>query len=55
MWGIELRYKDKISLSRQIFLSFKERILTGQILQGEALPSTRELAKGLGVSRKYGL
>ncbi|SNS97586.1 transcriptional regulator, GntR family [Anaerovirgula multivorans] len=51
MWGIVLRYQDEISLSRQIFLSFKERILTGQIPQGEALPSTRELAKGLGVSR----
>lgn len=51
MWGIELRYKDEISLARQIFLSLKERILTGQIQQGEALPSTRELAKGLGVSR----
>lgn len=51
MWGIELQYKSEISISRQIFLSLKERILTGQIRQGEALPSTRELAKGLGVSR----
>ncbi|MEF2245321.1 MocR-like pyridoxine biosynthesis transcription factor PdxR [Paenibacillus sp. IITD108] len=51
MWGIELRYKDEISLSRQIFLTLKQRISTGQIAQGEALPSTRELAKGLGVSR----
>jgi GntR family transcriptional regulator/MocR family aminotransferase len=51
MWGIQLRYKDEVSLSRQIFLSLKQRILAGQIPQGEALPSTRELAKGLGVSR----
>ena len=51
MWGIVLQHKDEISLARQIFLSFKNQILTGQILQGEALPSTRELAKGLGVSR----
>lgn len=51
MWGIVLRYKDEISLARQIFLSFKDQILIGQILQGEALPSTRELAKGLGISR----
>ena len=51
MWGIELRYRDEVSLSRQIFLSLRQRILAGQIPQGEALPSTRELAKGLGVSR----
>lgn len=51
MWGIQLRYKDEVSLSRQIFLSLRQRILTGQIPQGEALPSTRELAKVLAVSR----
>ncbi len=51
MWGIKLIYNSEISLSRQIFLSFMEHILTGEIKQGEALPSTRELAKGLGVSR----
>ena len=51
MWGIELRYKDEVSLARQIFLSMKKRILDGQLTQGEALPSTRELAKGLCVSR----
>lgn len=51
MWGIELRYKDEVSLARQIFLSMKQRILAGQFSQGEALPSTRELAKGLSVSR----
>jgi GntR family transcriptional regulator/MocR family aminotransferase len=51
MWGIELQYNNEISLSRQIFISFKERIVKGEISQGEALPSTRELAKGLGVSR----
>ena len=51
MWGIELRDKSEVSLARQIFLTLKQRILAGQIAQGEALPSTRELAKGLGVSR----
>jgi len=51
MWGIELRDKSEISLARQIFLTLKQRILAGQIAQGEALPSTRELAKGVGVSR----
>lgn len=51
MWGIELQNRREIGFARQIYLSLKERILTGQILQGEALPSTRELAAGLGVSR----
>jgi len=51
MWGIDLRYIDEVSLARQIFLSMKQRILAGQLSQGEALPSTRELARGLSVSR----
>ncbi len=51
MWGIILQDNKEIGLARQIFISLKERMLTGQIPQGEALPSTRELAKGLGVSR----
>lgn len=51
MWGIVLHDDKEIGLARQIFLSVKQRILTGQFLQGEALPSTRALAKGLGVSR----
>lgn len=51
MWGIVLKDSKEISLARQIFISLKERILAGQILEGEALPSTRVLSKGLGVSR----
>ena len=51
MWELELRHKYEISLSRQIYLSFKERILSGQLPQGEALPSTRQLAQDLAVSR----
>lgn len=51
MWGIELCTNSEISLARQIFLSLRKRILTGEILPGEPLPSTRELAKGLGTSR----
>lgn len=51
MWGIVLHDNSEVGLARQIFLSLKEHILTGQISQGEALPSTRELAKDLGVSR----
>jgi len=51
MWGIILHKNSEIGLSRQIYLSLKEHILTGRIAQAEALPSTREFAKGLGVSR----
>jgi len=51
MWEMELHPRSEISLARQIFLHFSERILAGQIARGEALPSTRELAKNLGVSR----
>lgn len=51
MWGIELCTNSEISLARQIFLSLRKRILTGEIVPGEPLPSTRELAKGLGTSR----
>lgn len=51
MWDMELRHNDEISLSRQIYLLFRERILSGHIAQGEALPSTRELAGNLRVSR----
>jgi len=51
MWGIVLQDNSEIGLARQIFLSLRECILTGQLPPGEALPSTRELARGLGVSR----
>lgn len=51
MWGIELDQKGETGLSQQIYRSLKERILSGRIVQGEAIPSTRELADVLGVSR----
>jgi len=51
MWGIELRKNDDVPLSRQLFLALTGRIMDGQIAQGDALPSTRELAVDLGVSR----
>ena len=38
-------------LSRQIYETFKARILSGQMAEGEPIPSTRELAAELGVSR----
>ena len=51
MWEIVLDHTGDAGLSRQIYLFFKTRILSGQIAQDEALPSTRELAVALQVSR----
>ncbi|WP_310550017.1 MocR-like pyridoxine biosynthesis transcription factor PdxR [Paenibacillus glufosinatiresistens] len=51
MWDIELKPQSETGLSVQIFRSFRNRMLSGRIQAGEALPSTRELARSLGVSR----
>jgi GntR family transcriptional regulator / MocR family aminotransferase len=51
MWGIELNRDGEAGLSRQIYLALKTGILSGAVAQGEALPSTRELAAELDVSR----
>ena len=51
MWGIVLQQNSEVSLARQIFAGVKSRILAGQLAAGEALPSTRALAKGLGICR----
>lgn len=51
MWGIELQRQSEVSLSRQIYQAFREQISLSRLKQGEALPSTRELAKQLRVSR----
>ncbi len=52
MWGITLQQgKGSPSLARQIFQQISGSILDGILLPDEALPSTRELAKTLAVSR----
>jgi GntR family transcriptional regulator / MocR family aminotransferase len=51
MWGIELQHNSEITLSRQIYSTFRSRIMDGRVKSGEALPSTRELAAQLAVSR----
>ena len=51
MWEMQLWEDGGMGLARQIFLTLKGRIVSGQIPEGEVLPSTRELAKSLGVSR----
>jgi GntR family transcriptional regulator/MocR family aminotransferase len=51
VWGMELHRGGEISLSRQIFVGARDAILAGRLSPGEALPSTRQLAGLLGVSR----
>lgn len=51
MLGIELNRKSELQLWRQIYQTLKELMLSGQLKAGEGLPSTRELAKELNVSR----
>ncbi|MDQ7096543.1 PLP-dependent aminotransferase family protein [Desulfosporosinus sp. PR] len=51
MLGIELNRKSELQLWRQIYQNLKELMLSGQLNAGEALPSTRALAKELSVSR----
>ncbi len=51
MWGIILERKSEQPLKRQIYAQLKEQIMAGQLKARDELPSTRELAKALGVSR----
>jgi GntR family transcriptional regulator/MocR family aminotransferase len=51
MIHINLDREDKLSLSRQIYRSIKESILSGKIDGATKLPSSRELAKELHVAR----
>ncbi len=50
MWDIELT-DGELPLKRQLYQTLRDRITSGRIPAGEALPSTRELAKQLAVSR----
>ncbi|MGE7273930.1 GntR family transcriptional regulator [Brevibacillus panacihumi] len=51
MWGIELQRQSEVPLKRQIYQVLRDQILNGRLHAGEALPSTRELANELKVSR----
>lgn len=51
MIHINLNREDKLSLSRQIYQSIKESILSGKIAGGAKLPSSRELSTELHVAR----
>lgn len=51
MLGIKLDRNNGLQLWRQIYNAIKEMMLSGQLKAGEALPSSRELANELKVSR----
>ncbi len=51
MIHIDINRESSHSLTRQIYRSLKEYILSGTLQQGEKLPSSRELAKHLHVAR----
>ena len=48
---IQLGPASGVTLHRRIYLALRELILGGQFRNGERLPSSRTLAKSLGVSR----
>lgn len=50
MW-ITIDPNNGLSLTRQLYLQLKERILNGSLIPGEKLPSTRSLACELSISR----
>jgi GntR family transcriptional regulator/MocR family aminotransferase len=51
MWGIDLNRAEDMPLKRQLYLQLKDRIGAGVLAAGEAVISTRELARALNVSR----
>ncbi|MCL6612590.1 MAG: PLP-dependent aminotransferase family protein [Peptococcaceae bacterium] len=51
MYSIELKRQSEIPIKRQIYQALKDRILDGSLKAGEFLPSTRELAEQINVSR----
>lgn len=51
MWGIHLNRQSELPLRRQIYQALVDQMLSGSLKAGESLPSTRQLARGLNVSR----
>lgn len=51
MLGITLERNGPVSLSRQICARIRELVLRSRLAGGDVLPSSRELARSLGVSR----
>jgi len=51
MYWLSIDRRQKVPLIRQVYEQMRLRILSGDLRQGEKLPSTRELAQHLRVSR----
>jgi GntR family transcriptional regulator / MocR family aminotransferase len=51
MFSISLRKSKEIPMKRQLYQAIREQILNGMLQAGEPLPSTRELAAQLKMSR----
>ena len=51
MLGIELNRQAELPVRRQLYEALKGQITGGRLKAGEALPSTRELAQALNLSR----
>jgi GntR family transcriptional regulator/MocR family aminotransferase len=48
---INLDSSSTVPLQRQLYDTFRRMILSGELSRGQKIPSTRELAKSLGISR----
>jgi len=51
MYSIQVQRKSAIPIKRQIYQKIRDQIFTGVLTAGVALPSTRELAEQIKVSR----
>lgn len=51
MCNFSLQRQSEIPIKRQIYQTLRDQILNGRLKAGEVLPSTRELAERLNVSR----
>lgn len=51
MLYLKLDRASKRSISKQIYIELREKILSGELLVGEPLPSTRDMSKELSIAR----
>lgn len=51
LYGIEIDKTSEVAVRRQIYTAIRDQIIHGRLVEDEILPSTRELAKNLLVSR----
>ena len=48
---INIDRESKVSLSKQLYMHYKELILNGNLKSDDKLPSTRELSRNLNIAR----